>query len=158
MSSSDSKNNSEYFCPCGLLVLTLLVGLPSLLSGQALPSPTQGQSSGPTASSYQGSVTSGEVSPETLELSLDDAIRRGLRNNLGVILSGTQTSAARGQRLSQLQPLLPDVEAYAKEAVQQVDLAAFGLRSPGIPTIVGPFGYTDIRATLTWSLFDLTAL
>ena len=73
-------------------------------------------------------------------------MQRGLRNNLGAILSATQASGVRGQRLSQLQTLLPTVDASWKEAVQQVDLAALGLRVPGFPTIVGPFGYTDLRA------------
>jgi outer membrane protein TolC len=40
----------------------------------------------------------------------------------------------------------------------QVDLAAQGLRIPGFPTIIGPFGYTDLRASLSWSLLDLHAL
>ena len=158
MSSSDSNRLSEYRCACARLALGLAIGLPSLLNAQAIPSQALSQSSGPTTSSYQGSVPVGEVSAETLELSLDDAIQRGLKNNLGVILSGTQTSAARGQRLTQLQSLLPDVEFSAKESVQQVDLAALGLRSPGFPTIIGPFGYTDIRGYLTWSLLDLTSL
>ena len=48
-----------------------------------------------------------------MELSLDDAIQRGLKNNLGVILSGTQTAAARGQRLDELQALLPEVDFKA---------------------------------------------
>ena len=75
-----------------------------------------------------------------------------------IILSGTQTAAARGQRLSQLQTLLPSIDFTAKETAAQVDLPAQGLRLPGIPTVVGPFGYTDIRASLTWSLLDLPAL
>lgn len=110
------------------------------------------------ASSFQGSVPAGEVSAQPLELTLDDAIQRGLRNNLGILLSGTQTAAARAQRLSQLQSLLPDVEAYARESEMQVDLAAEGLRIPGFPTVVGPFGYSDIRATLAWSLVDVKSL
>jgi outer membrane protein TolC len=158
MSSNDSNKLSVHSCACARLVLGLAVGVPSLLTAQAVPSQALSQSSGPTTSSYQGSVPVGEVSPETLELSLADAIQRGLRNNLGVILSGTQTSAARGQRLTQLQSLLPDAEGSVKESVQQINLAAFGLRGPGLPTIVGPFGYTDIRGYLTWSLLDLTAL
>ena len=100
----------------------------------------------------------GEVSPQTLDLTLDDAIQRGLRNNLGVILSSTQTAAARGQRMSQLQSLLPSVDANIQEAVEQVDLAAEGLRLPGFPTVVGPFGYTDIRASLEWSLVNVNSL
>jgi outer membrane protein TolC len=103
-------------------------------------------------------VTSGEVSPQPLDLTLDDAIQRGLRNNLGVILSATQTAASRAQRLSQLQSLLPSVDASIKESLMQVDLAAEGLRIPGFPTIVGPFGFTDIRASLDWSLVNVNSL
>ena len=40
----------------------------------------------------------------------------------------------------------------------QTDLAAQGLRIPGFPTIIGPFGFTDLRASLSWSLLDLNAL
>ena len=158
MSSKDSKQFSRYFCASAWLIPGLAVGLSTLLNAQAVPSQALSQSSGANSSSYQGSVPAGEVSPQTLELSLDDAIQRGLKNNLGVILSGTQASAARGQRLSQLQSLLPDVEFSGKEAVQQINLAALGLRAPGFPTIIGPFGYTDLRGNLTWSLMDLTAL
>ena len=100
----------------------------------------------------------GEVSAQPVDLTLNDAIQRGLKNNLGVILSSTQTAAARGQRMSQLQSLLPSVDGSIKEAVAQVDLAAQGLRIPGFPTIVGPFGYTDIRASLDWSLVNINSL
>jgi len=128
------------------------------LIAQQLPTSVPGQSAGPTAGSFQGSVTAGQATGQTLELSLNEAIQRGVKNNLGAILSGTQTASAKAQRLSQLQPLLPDVEFNAREALQQVDLAAQGLRIPGIPTIIGPFGYTDLRASLSWSLLDLKAL
>jgi outer membrane protein TolC len=112
----------------------------------------------PTASSFQGSVAQGEVSAQPVALTLDDAMQRGLRTNLGVILSGAQTAAARGERLSQLQALLPSVEANIKEADMQVDLPAEGLRIPGFPKIIGPFGFTDLRANLTWSLVDVASL
>jgi outer membrane protein TolC len=81
-----------------------------------------------------------------------------LQSNLGIILSGTQTSGARAARLSQLQSLLPSIDFTAKEAAEQTDLAAEGLRIPGFPTIIGPFGYTDVRASLTWSLIDVQSL
>jgi len=107
---------------------------------------------------FQGSVATGDASAQSIGLSLDDAIQRGLQTNLGVILSGTQTAAARGQRLSQLQLLLPAVDASAKETVMQADLPAEGLRIPGFPTIIGPFGFTDLRASLSWSLVDVASL
>ena len=93
-----------------------------------------------------------------MSLSLDDAIQRGLKTNLGIILSGTQTTAARGQRLTELQSLLPSVDFKASEALTQVDLPAQGLRIPGFPKIIGPFGFTDLRASLSWSIVDLNAL
>jgi outer membrane protein TolC len=108
--------------------------------------------------SFQGSVAVGEVSAQPIDLSLDDAIQRGIKNNLGLILSGTQTAQARGQRLSDLQALLPSVDAKISETVMQTDLPAEGLRIPGFPKIIGPFGYTDLRASLSWSLLDLKSL
>jgi outer membrane protein TolC len=111
-----------------------------------------------SASPFQGSVTQGEVSGQPVNLFLDDAIQRGLKTNLGVILSNSQTAAARGERLSQLQSLLPSVDASFKETVMQVDLPAEGLRMPGFPKIIGPFGFADLRASLTWSLIDVASL
>ena len=116
------------------------------------------QASGPNAQSFQGSIAKGEATGETIDLTLDSAIQRGLQNNLGVILSGTQTAAARGQRLSQLQSLLPRADATIKDADMEADLAAQGLRIPGFPTIIGPFGYQDFRATLDWSLVNVASL
>jgi len=143
---------------CAALALTVGVMASGTLIAQQLPTSVPGQSAGPTTGSFQGSVTAGEATAQTLDLSLDEAIQRGVKNNLGAILSGTQTASAKAQTLTQLQPLLPDVEFNAREAEMQVDLAAQGLRIPGFPTIIGPFGYTDLRASLSWSLLDLKAL
>ena len=158
MSSSKSWNNPVVCCACSLLAVCLFFALPARIAAQALPSQALEQSSGPTAQSFQGSVATGEASAQSIGLSLDDAMQRGLRNNLGAILSGTQTAQARGQRLSQLQSLLPEVDFKAQESLLQVDLAAEGLRFPGIPAVVGPFGYTDLRASLSWSLVDVNSL
>jgi outer membrane protein TolC len=164
MPSETSKKTAMFPCPSvfrdgfAILSVGLLLGLPAIqLAAQTLPSapqaaPAQG------SSNFQGSVTAGEASSQPLDLTLDDAIQRGLKNNLGVILSGTQTASARGQRLSQLQSLLPSVDGSLKESVAQVDLAAQGLRIPGIPAVVGPFGFTDIRASMDWSLVNLNSL
>lgn len=121
-----------------------------------IPLPTA--PSPPSATDFQGGVTKGQASAQTIDLSLDDAVQRGLQSNLGIILSGTQTSGARAARLSQLQSLLPSIDFTAKETAAQVDLPAQGLRIPGFPKIIGPFGYTDVRASLTWSLIDVQSL
>ena len=151
ISSKSSLRNTVFPCAfAGLLCLAV-----PAVGAQTPQAPNQ---TAPTAASFQGSVPSGEVSAQPIGLSLDDAIQRGLRANLGVILSGTQTTAARGQRLSELQALLPEGDFKAQESLLQVDLAAQGLRIPGFPTIIGPFGYTDLRATLSWSLVDVASL
>jgi len=133
--------------------LSLAVAVPGIAAGQSLPQPA-----GPSASSFQGSLVTGEASSQPLDLSLDDAIQRGLKANLGIVLTGTQADAARAQRLTQLQSLLPSVDFSAKESVQQVDLPAQGLRIPGLPTIIGPFSYVDVRASLSWSLINVNSL
>lgn len=123
------------------------------MQGQQAPT-----AAGPTADSFRGSVPSGTASAGTLNLTLDDAIQRGMRNNLGVILNATQASGARGQKLSQLQALLPAVDMNVRENVMQVDLAAEGFRIQGFPAVIGPFGYSDLRASLTWSLLNVASL
>ena len=151
---SISSTNSSIRPTARALALGLMMLVPMGLAAQGSPS----ESLQPAASSFQGSVTKGEVSAQPIDLTLDDAIQRGLKANLGVILSSAQTAAARGERLSQLQALLPSVDGSLKETVMQVDLPAEGLRIPGFPTIIGPFGFTDLRASLTWSLIDVTSL
>ena len=138
-----------------LALIALACGVVSApLAAQVVP----GTNTAPTASSFQGSVASGEVSAQPIDLTLDDAMQRGLKTNLGIILSGTQTASARGQKLSQLQSLLPSIDFNAQESLMQVDLAAQGLRIPGFPTIIGPFGFTDLRASLSWSLLNVNSL
>ncbi len=109
-------------------------------------------------STYQSSVSDGKVTPGVLPLSLSDAIQRGLKFNLGLILTSQNTLSARGARLEQLQVLLPTVSGSVKEAVMETDLQAQGLRIPGFPAIIGPYGYTDIRGSLSWSLVNLSSL
>lgn len=138
------------FRPSAITVLLLSLAFPA--PGQVSPQPPQ------PANPYQGSVTRGQASAQPINLTLDDAIQRGLTTNLGIILSGTQTSQARGQQMTQLQTLLPSIDANYKDAALQVDLPAQGLRLPGFPTVLGPFGYNDLRASLNWSLVDLPSL
>ena len=161
MISYPYRSNSTAKTCVLLLTLSAAGWCGSAAQGQATPtisgiSPPQ--AAGPTSQSYQGSVTEGQATGQTVDLTLDDAIQRGLRNNLGVILSGTETASARGQRLSQLQSLLPSVDLSIKDTVSQVDLPAEGLRIPGFPTIIGPFGYQDFRASLNWSLINVNSL
>ena len=66
-----------------------------------------------TQSPFQGSAPEGNATPQVLQIDFKDAIDRGLRNNLGLLLASDQTRAARGQRWQQLSELLPNVSIRA---------------------------------------------
>ena len=119
-----------------------------------------GEFSLPSGSPFAGSVAEGTATGTVLQLSLKDAIARGLRNNLGLLLQGDNTLYARGERWKELSNLLPNFNASLSENVVQEDLAALGLRSsilPGIPAVVGPFNYFDAHFSLMQPIFDLHA-
>jgi outer membrane protein TolC len=111
-----------------------------------------------SSDSFKGSIVEGKSTGNLMDLSLDDAIQRGLRNNLGIILQSAAQKNANGQRLEELQSLLPTLTGAASINVQQVNLAAYGLKFPGLNPIVGPFQVVDFRAYLTQNLFNLSAL
>lgn len=114
---------------------------------------------------YQGSVPTG-VATGPIPLTLDSAIQRGLQYNLGTVGAAQSIRSAEGERYVALSSLLPTVLGSLRENVQQTDLVALGLRFNfppipgfgGIPKIVGPFNYFDLRATLNQTVGDLTKL
>jgi outer membrane protein TolC len=125
----------------------------SAQSGGAAPSGGQ--------SDFTGSVPT-QVVPGVLPLSLQDAIDRGLKQNLGLLVSNSDVNSASGQRWQALAAILPHVSAAPFVDTSQVSLAEFGFsfKFPGfsIPSVVGPFSYFDARASLTDSIFDLSAI
>jgi outer membrane protein TolC len=139
--------------------------LPVAVSAQqqlAQPGPAVNpQSTGSTNGidqSFRGSIVTGKATDGVLPLSLDDAIQRGLKSNLGLVLQTANMKSAGGQRLVELQDLLPKITGSASITVQQIDLAAFGLKFPGINPIIGPFQVEDFRAYLTANLINLQSL
>ncbi len=125
---------------------------------QQLYSSSGSNNAQPTQDSFRGSLVEGKSTGTTLDLTIDDAIRRGLRNNLGVILQSSNQRSVNGQRLEQLQALLPTVTASASIEVQQVNLAAEGLKFPGFNPIIGPFQVVDFRAYLTQNVVNIQSL
>jgi len=118
--------------------------------GQAIPG-TNGVS--PFASSVPAKLV-----PGILPLSLRDAIDRGLKQNLGLLLSNADIRSARGQLWEQLSALLPHVTAapYVAESKVNVDELGFAglaaqlhFRSSDVL-----FSYFDARANLSQTLFD----
>jgi outer membrane protein TolC len=125
---------------------------------------TSGQSSNPGGvlgqSPFSGSVPEGKATAGVLPLSFKDAVDRGLRNNLGILVQSDSTLTARGEKWKELSALLPHLNAAVTESAEQIDLAALGFRfrTPGIPRVVGPIGVFQTGAYLTQSLFDYHAI
>jgi outer membrane protein TolC len=133
------------------LLVSMAVGQTGGSAGQSVtvtipPSVTQ--------NGFTGSVPSAGPTSSALSISFLDAIDRGLKQNLGLLLSDDNTLAARGAKWKELSNLLPNVVAKGQENVQQTSLAALGLRIPGLPRVVGPFNYLDVRAFLNQSVFN----
>jgi len=90
------------------------------------------------------------------QLTLQDAIEKGLKANLGVLLAGTRVEEAEGTRLRSLSAaLLPRVNAETYASVQNRNLRAFGISLPGMPEVVGPFSNYDVRLYGQQNVVDL---
>jgi outer membrane protein TolC len=111
---------------------------------------------------YAGSTPSTAKMPFNGKLGLRDAIQRGLAYNLGETGATQALRQAEGQRKASLSNLLPNLNGTINENVQTTDLRAEGFRFnfPGfvIPSVIGPFNYMDLRAHLSQTFFDLTAI
>jgi len=111
---------------------------------------------------FLGSVPTAVPSSTPLVLTLHEAIDRGLKTNLGLLLSESANESARGDRLRTLSALVPQLTGRVGETDETLDLktVGFNLNIPGvsIPTVAGPFHYLDARAYASWTAFDYTAL
>lgn len=142
----------------------ICAAIPSLAQTDTTPGPSKpGQSIPGTGgpSSFASSVPT-KIIPGVLPLSLQEAINRGLRQNLGLLLSRADTHAARGQRWEQLSALLPHVTAspYLADSKINIDELGFsGLASAfHLSPSIGPYSYFDARAAVTQTLFDWKAI
>src|SRR5882672_1653512 len=146
----------------------ILVALPSAaqlpttgpLPSQDRQSPALTPAQSQPLDAFSGSGTTDKLVPGVVQLSLLDAIDRGIKHNLGLLLSQQQTDLARAQYRRQLSALLPNISGNASESLNQINLAAFGIPLPaGLKSpIVGPFGVFDAHANMSETLLDFNAL
>ena len=107
---------------------------------------------------FAGSIPQGKVSAEPIELTIEDALDRGLKYNLGLFLSNQTTAEARAARMQSLSEILPNINGSFSGELQRLNLKSFGLTFPGFPTSVGPFGLTVTEATASWNLLNLSSI
>jgi len=116
-------------------------------------------------SPYSGSVPAGKATPGVLPLSFKDAIARGLKQNLGLLLTNEGITSARGQYWKDRSELLPNLTTSTSFSAEQINLRTVGLNVQAfsaigihIPSVVGPFGIFDTRAFVTQSIFNWQAI
>ena len=144
------------FLLAGILFCAAATTLAQTETTPGASSPGQPISGTLGVSPFAGSVPAKPV-PGVMPLSLQEAIDRGLKQNLGLLLSHADIRSARGQRWDQLSALLPHVAAAPYVADSKINLAELGISSLDgltIPASAGPFSYFDARVSVTQSLFD----
>ena len=148
-------------------LLLAIVPVIALAQGPAIPPspssspaniPQSGLTFGAQTDQFQGSVPSGQATSTPIPLSLEDAIARGLKTNLGLLVRDTGSQLARIERKRALISLLPNIQGSVQASEQQLDLASFGFHFAGVPSVIGPFHYADAQASLGQTVFDWTAL
>jgi outer membrane protein TolC len=101
---------------------------------------------------FYGSITAHAATDDVIQLSLDDAIHRGLENNLGLKQAEYSEHAIHGEKLQALQEFLPTISVAGDSGFHQYNLAAQGF-GPGVLRKFGnrfPPGFSFItRATVT---------
>ena len=95
------------------------------------------QASNPSSASnpFYGSITAHPATDDVVQLTLDDAIHRGLENNLGLKQAEYSEHAIHGQKLQALQEFLPTISVSGESGFHQYNLAAQGFG----PGLIGKF-------------------
>lgn len=111
---------------------------------------------------YSGSAGSTKQIPFSGKLSLAEAIDRATHFNLGAIGAAQSLSQSRGQARAARSSLLPNIRADLADTEETFNLRSIGFSFsfPGIslPTVVGPFNVLDVRARVSQSIADFTAI
>lgn len=114
--------------PCVRMWVRAAVAVAVVLAalGAGAAAHAQGQNPSSAANPYYGSVTAQPATETVLPLALDDAVQRGLRNNLGLRQAEDNERALQGEKKEALQQFLPTIQLTGDSGVHQQNLAAQG--------------------------------
>jgi outer membrane protein TolC len=134
--------------PALLLLILVAIG-----AGAAC---AQGQSPTSAANPFFGSVTAQPVTSEPLKLSLDDAIQRGLKNNLGLKEAENGEKVLHGLKTEAIQEFLPTIWLTGDTGYYMHDLAALGFGPKTIAEFASLFPGGKMPALSNITRDDLT--
>ncbi|MGA2206236.1 MAG: TolC family protein [Terracidiphilus sp.] len=101
------------------------------------------------ANPFWGSVTAQPVTGEVLKLSLDDAVERGLKNNLGLKEAENAQAILQGEKNEAMQLFLPTITLTGGTGYYMHDLAALGFGPKTISKFTSLFPGGTIPAGLS---------
>lgn len=114
--------------------LVLGAGLAAVMAG-GLAARGQSNPANSQVNPYAGSVQAVPAAPGVRQLSLDDAIRMGIENNLALTLARAEQKTANAQKLQLANILLPNLSLHGETGVHEYNLEAEGFH----PSTVGLF-------------------
>jgi outer membrane protein TolC len=125
-------------------------------TGTTNPSATATQSLNP----YLGSTPEGAVTDEEIRLTLEEAVSRGLKFNVGLIDSEQADAQVRAQREHALAELLPQISARADQTYQQLSYKELNIKLPPASGLAsrpttGGFGYSEARIQVEAPLVNI---
>jgi len=106
-----------------------------------------------------GGVPTGKPTAGVLALSLGEALARGLKQNLGIVLGEQSVRSAAGNRWFALSGILPTAGLRISQAREEINLEEFGFPvAPGESPIIGPFNVSALHVTASTAVFDYAAI
>ncbi|RSL16676.1 outer membrane protein TolC [Edaphobacter aggregans] len=148
-----------------LPVAVVCLGLSGTVQAQKTDELPQAPTPNVVVTKLAGDVLVERATPGALPLSLDDAIERGLKKNLQILLSQQNERYVHGQVLTVKNSLLPSMTAQAQSSAQQINLAALGFKGTQLADLgfTGPFNpivrvdTTSAQMKLNQQLFNVPA-
>jgi len=120
----------------------------------------------PNAVKFPGGVLVEQGTPGAMPLSLDDAIARGEKRNLQMLLAVQNERSVRGQVLTAENSLLPSLTAKGNIEAQEINLAAEGFKASALEEFgISPASFSTIvkvntasaQMSLNQQLFNVPA-
>jgi outer membrane protein TolC len=148
---------------------TLLFASLAALAAAGTAARAHAQNPSSAADPFEGSITAQPATGDTFKLSLDDAVERGLKTNLGLREAEDNELTLKGEKSQAFQEFLPTLTFSADTGFYQHDLVALGFNESVVSKFKGLFpggklppglslitkdDLTDAQFHLDWTLFS----
>jgi len=116
----------------GQMKRRLIFGVGLVLVAGCLAARAQSNPSNSQVNPYAGSVQAVPATSGVRQLSLDDAIRMGIENNLALTLAREQQKTANAEKLQLVNVLLPNLSLHGETGVHEYNLEAEGFHPASV--------------------------